>query len=376
MSEIRAAGQPKQAIECTDNPGHPFIAARLPLMDHAVASEDSTDGGVTLPEHTAPHQLMSPAPTISPLPAPPILTTTNTYVFPKNFYNIICPPLSIWPEYARYAGGDPVWRTSQDFVFPKLTMPGQDTASDSNWKPMTICDSTADVVAKGLIPSGQIGAARPSILDLRGRSSTKNSFDSKFRVETATLRSSVLPTHQKYWNDTNIGSWSLPMQGQSSGQKAFVDCTPGCSHVPATEAVQQEEDDVDQNMELQAMVDWICEDLEAQALPLHKETESLASTASSMTSSQSSISIPSPVSQFRTLEPGTTATERTVPSSNNPCNPTCDSESEGELIPTTAEQENEITWSWEDDIWESVSPTPATEVEDMFGLWYDIWESS
>lgn len=166
------------------------------------------------------------------------------------------------------------------------------------------------------------------------------------------------------------------MQGQSNGQRAFVDCTPGCTHLPAIELTAKEDMDVDRTAELQAMVDWICDDLEAQTQPLLEQTESSSLTASSTESSQSSISTLLPVSQLyspQTEDSVETTTALPQCNMNIPFKPTCETESEGELVASTAEQDEEdFAWTWDDDIWESTSPALANE--DDMSQWYDIWD--
>lgn len=377
MSEIRGAGQQKHSEKRVDDETR-FIAARLPLMGDALASMDDSMDGVILP----PDYAFRPRPddtNTATLPSldPPTLTTTNTYVFPKNVYNIVCPPMSIWPEYAQYASGDAIWHTSQNFVFPKLAMPDQHVLDKRIKGPTTIIGSGIGGSANYPEPANESSVSRPSLPNSRDRSETKSSLDSKFQVATASRYSDTRSAEEDFFSDDKIGSWSSPMQGQTNGQRAFVDCTPGCTHLPLIEMAAREEIEVDRSAELQAMVDWICEDIEAQAQPLLDATESSSVAGSSIASSRSSISSLLPVSQLQPPMAESMAMDITSLPQHRMLladDAICETESEGELVTSTAEQ-NGLAWAWEDDIWDSAFITPASEVEDVFGLWYDIWDA-
>lgn len=183
-SEDCASFQQEKSLSISGNTSTPLIAARLPLIGEASSRVETTIESALVETDTLPgvsdNRTMSTAEC-----TPPILTTTNTYIFPKRVYKLYCQPSAAWsgPSYTKTQKS---WQSTRKLVFPKLSILGQDGSlksrsdlSDTDSGNSIICYHEASL--KTSLPTPP-----PELFDSRCRSSTQDSFDSKFNVNTAT----------------------------------------------------------------------------------------------------------------------------------------------------------------------------------------------
>jgi len=187
MSEIRAAGQEKQPGEVSPSA---FVAARLPLMGGALSTDQT--------EHRClqAHKLIALCRDIHPSAAaysPPI-PTTNTYIFPKRVYHAVSQPnpACSGPVYSNL---NTSWCLDQIQVSPKLIILDQkyqhhtkSAFGEGSVQPIMLCPAWP-VKYANLTTSMLTSMSTPQ--DSRGRSSTQDSFDSKFNVATATRKPNI-----------------------------------------------------------------------------------------------------------------------------------------------------------------------------------------
>ena len=187
MSEIRAVGQEKQPGEVSPSA---FFAARLPLMGGALSADQT--------EHRClqAHKLIALCRDIHPSAAAysPSIPTKNTYIFPKRVYHAGSQPNPAWigPVYSSL---DMSWCLDQIQVSPKLITLDQkyqhhskSACGEGSDQPIVLCP-VRPVRYANLTTSMLTSMSTPQ--DSRGRSSTQDSFDSKFNVATATCKPNV-----------------------------------------------------------------------------------------------------------------------------------------------------------------------------------------
>lgn len=165
----------------------PFIAARLPVMSIARSEEDNTEDMVnkraSLSSHRDPESRTATG-------TRPILTTTNAYIFPKRIYHVYCQPSAAWsgPSYSdMYQSQNP----PQCLVFPKSALPRR----TEHFRPTSLLFDSVEnkqvVRTTGpfarqdvLWTKTSLPTPLPRLFESRCRSSTQDSFDSKFSVDT------------------------------------------------------------------------------------------------------------------------------------------------------------------------------------------------
>lgn len=142
---------------------------------------------------------------------PQILTTTNAYIFPKRVYHVYCQPSAAWsgPSYSDMCQSQ---GSEQRLVFPKLIIPGRQSNPERNiTRSKTVGRNQMILHQMPLVKRNSEWAKTslptplPRLFESRCRSSTQDSFDSKFNVDTAVKhqnsalaeysRSEQMPSH-------------------------------------------------------------------------------------------------------------------------------------------------------------------------------------
>ena len=189
MSEIRAAGQEKQPGQVSPSA---FVAARLPLLGEALSADQSEDGDVGL-ERQKPTSPCSDIHPSAALHSPPVITT-NTYMLPERVCNVVSQPHPAWSGPV-YSNVNMSWGSDKIHAFSKFVVPGREyqhqskSTSGGSSDQATMLWSVRPVKCANLIISMPASMSAPQ--ESRERSSTQDSFDSKFNVATATRKLNI-----------------------------------------------------------------------------------------------------------------------------------------------------------------------------------------
>ncbi|KAK5081722.1 hypothetical protein LTR05_007856 [Lithohypha guttulata] len=358
MSEIRAVGHQEQPSEVQAKQGQPFVAARLPLMSRALPSEDSDEGGVLLPSNNTPETK-----TI----LPPIVTTTSTYILPK-------PPTSYRIDSSH---SNLTLTSNQNLVFPKLTMPrlieriSASTNADRAFSQASAPQNTAQTTKPATTPCTTCTPASISKSSrLRGNASSNGSLDTCFNVVAATESRCLLNPASTTSAEAIDGTHALRTQQPDHRESSSVACTPAAALPPPFRMCAWTYFRPEYGTEIGKMVDWICDDIEAQAqaqsAASNRADDQLESDDVKESSASNSLTASQLLSQ--NLE-GDEEEISALPSDAKdlPRTMTCESEEESEICFEEVSEDGE-GWSWDDDLWETASPSPASEVDTMLGV--------
>lgn len=178
MSEIRSKTHQRKPKTLDDTQEGVFVAARLPLMGPSRVS-----GGLV--EQEAKPAICSTVvggPTKQP--HPPILTTTNVYLYPQKLYQIFDYPSESILKQPSTRDLKSLWPQDQSLVFPTLTLSGQLLASKTDHMDNNFVLASTD--SNG-VQLADVDATPAHFLESRNRSSTQESLDRNFTVAGAVL---------------------------------------------------------------------------------------------------------------------------------------------------------------------------------------------
>jgi len=364
MSQIRAAGQEEQPSEPARPP---FVAARLPLMGEVPSAAQSEDGGVSLPEclkASLPAVIGGKSPTGASC-SPPVLTTTNTYIFPKKVYHVVCQPNPAWSGPA-YSNVDLSW--AQNLVYPKLTIPGQKRHHHS--RSSSSGSSSQRMVLRPAQPvkyadlATSMSVSIPGLQETRNRSSTQDSFDSRFDVATATRKLDIPALPDSMSAGTKIEYWEvmspLGLTAVFASGALNEDDQPTCDTNTAADDEYPEG-----ARPIERMVDWLFDELDSQCL-LHTEHGGCEKDVFAVRNhllANNNASEPEQRANKTWFDYRAALTDREIQAG-----------SDIEEIDYTDAEADENEWDWDNDDWESVESTPATEYDERLGLFATGWE--
>ena len=355
MSEIRAATQEKQNLRDEDTVEPAFVAARLPLMGEALhmESSDTSNGGVSL------HNVKPECETISEAlndsqPIPASLTTTNTYLFPKNVYQVFNCPSSPWSG-SSTVSRPPIRSSNCHLIFPKLTIPDQ--AVRKNVPRGSKLEPGQDIVLNyrsAVCPRTSLSKPAPITRmpygsDSRDRSSTTESLDSKFDVATATKTADLLERDPVASETSETPRRELSSRGRRSSSAGPED---------------------DRGFHIRQMINSLFDDPEEVEEPsLEGELQMSMPEALSEERTDSAALNDQIETTTAQVETPTAATDELVSEWST------EEDSEIELL-AKENAKDDHGWGWDDEDWESASATPASEVDDRLGLYGTGWETT
>ncbi|KAK5954972.1 hypothetical protein OHC33_003651 [Knufia fluminis] len=366
MSEIRAAGQEKQTAEPSSST---FVAARLPLMGEALSADQSEDGGVSLQDISAvaasSDELRSKASYL-----PPILTTTNTYIFPKRVYHVVCQPNPAWSGPA-YSNINQSWGWDQNLVFPKLAVPGHNgqplsrSSSSGNSDQGMILRSTQGVKYANLTTS--MPTSKPALQESRVRSSTQDSFDSKFDVATA--RKLDLPTLVDSMSaEAKVQGWDTISPGAPIAVVASEALNRGAQLTCDTNTAADDEFP-EGAKPIGKMVDWLFDELDSECL-LHSEKEQGRDDHFAVTAVRNEDIL----AKIDASEAEDKVNEVWFDYHAPIEAAGVEAGSDGEQVDAVDAEADDADWAWDNDEWESVESTPTTDCDEPVGLFATEWE--
>lgn len=354
MSKIRAATQEKQNLRDEDTAEPAFVAARLPLMGEALhmESSDTDDGGVSLHNVKAECETISEALNDSQS-TPAILTTTNTYLFPTNVYQVFNCPSSPWSG-SSTVSRPPIRGSNCRLIFPKLTIPDQAVphnvprSSKQKLEQNIVLDYRSAVCPRTAGSKPAPIARLPYCFDSRNRSSTTDSLELKFDVATATKTADLLGNDLAS-SDTSV----MP-------QREAVSCGRRSSSVGPED---------DRGFHIRQMINSLFDDTAKLKEP-SLEAELQMSMPEALFKGKPDSAAPDDQAGQTTaqVETPTAAADELVSEWST------EEDSEIELLARENVKDGH-GWGWDDEDWESAPATPASEVDDRLGLYGTGWET-
>lgn len=203
MEQFTMIPQARLLPESNEAPDISFVAAKLPIMGGTSWNDECSNELTSEPE--VPPVLPNNCQSCPATGIPPVMTTTNAYIFPKKVYNIYCRPNVAWSG-SSYSDMAHSKGTQQSLVFPKLHIPGRKSCFRSNTllsdavegKPVVVNQQTPLVDRYSAWSKTSLPAPLPQLFDSRCRSSTQDSFDYKFNVDTAVRQVEAVPIDRPF----------------------------------------------------------------------------------------------------------------------------------------------------------------------------------
>lgn len=362
MSQIRAACQKEQSAEPTPSA---FVAARLPLMGEALPADQSEDGDVGLQDNKSSAMSGAKSATAASY-SPPVLTTTNTYIFPKKVYHLVCQPNPAWSGPA-YSNVDLSW--PQNLVYPKLTIPGQKrqhhsrSSSSGSSSQVMVLRPAQPIKYADLATSMPVSI--PGLQETRNRSSTQDSFDSKFNVATATRKLNIPALANSMSAGTKVECWEAMSPVNStvvvaSGALNEKD-PPACD----TNTAAVDEFPVEAQP-IERMVDWLFDELDSRWV-VHTEQGNFQKDAFVVKNEDLLANIDASEAEEK-------ANQTWFDYHASLGNLEIEAGSDIEEVDHIDAKADEGKWEWDNDEWESDELTPATDCDEQLGLFASGWE--
>ncbi|KAK5089375.1 hypothetical protein LTR70_007077 [Exophiala xenobiotica] len=362
MSQIRAACQEEQSAEPTPSA---FVAARLPNMGEALSADQSEVGGVGLQDNRSTAMGGDKSATATSY-SPPVLTTTNTYIFPRKLYHVVCQPNPAWSGPA-YSNVDLSW--AQNLVYPKLTIPGQERqhhsseSSNESSSHEMILRSAQPIKCANLATSMPVSI--PGLQETRNRSSTQDSFDSKFNVATAIRKLNIPALANSMSAGTKVECWETmfpvnPTVVVASGALNEKDL-PVCD----TNTAADDEFPVGAQP-IESMVDWLFDELDSHCL-VHTQQGN---------SQEDAIAVKNEdlLAYINASEAEEKANKMWFDYHASLGDLEIEAGSDIEEVDHADAEADGGEWEWDNDGWESDELTPATECDEQLGLFATGWE--
>jgi len=204
----------------------------------------------------------------------------------------------------------------------------------------------------------------PDLQETRNRSSTQDSFDSKFDVATATRKLNIPALPDSMSAGTKIEYWGVmslvgPTAVFASGA-LNEDDQPTCD----TNTAADDEYPVGAQP-IERMVDWLFDELDPRCL-LHTEHGGCEKDAFAVENDLLANNDASEAEQRANeswFDYHAAVTDREIQAG-----------SDVEEVDYVDAEADENEWDWDNDDWESVESTPATEYDEKLGLFATGWE--